>query len=142
MGWILRWGGLWMAFPSVSALCFCPCIFFRQEQFWVKKFEMGGCPHLSTDDHTCLLDVVSTSSLCWVFWLILFLLDAGNLSLSPWHLGLASSPPTPPPPLLYISIHSPYLLDFSPVQIVLPEDPAILLLGIYPKATPTYNKDM
>jgi hypothetical protein len=27
------------------------------------------------------------------------------------------------------------------LDIVLPEDPAIPLLGIYPKNTPTYNKD-
>jgi hypothetical protein len=27
------------------------------------------------------------------------------------------------------------------VDIVLPEDPAIPLLGIYPKDVPTYNKD-
>jgi len=28
------------------------------------------------------------------------------------------------------------------LNIVLPEDPAIPLLGIYPKVAPTYNKDM
>jgi hypothetical protein len=27
------------------------------------------------------------------------------------------------------------------LDIILPEDPAIPLLGIYPKGTPTYNKD-
>jgi hypothetical protein len=27
------------------------------------------------------------------------------------------------------------------LEIVLPEDPTIPLLGIYPKDTPTYNKD-
>ena len=27
------------------------------------------------------------------------------------------------------------------LEIALPEDPAILLLGIYPKDAPTYNKD-
>jgi hypothetical protein len=27
------------------------------------------------------------------------------------------------------------------LDIVLPEDPAILLLGIYPEVVPTYNKD-
>jgi hypothetical protein len=27
------------------------------------------------------------------------------------------------------------------LEIVLPEDPAIQLLGIYPKIAPTYNKD-
>ena len=33
MEWVLRWGSLWKAFPSVSAQFFCPCISFRQEQF-------------------------------------------------------------------------------------------------------------
>jgi hypothetical protein len=28
----------------------CPCISFRQEQFWVNIFEMGGWPHPSTGD--------------------------------------------------------------------------------------------
>jgi len=32
MGWIPRWGSLWMTFPSDSAPL-CPCISFRQEQF-------------------------------------------------------------------------------------------------------------
>jgi hypothetical protein len=33
----------------------CSCIFFRQEQFWVKFFEMGGCPHPSNGDCAYLL---------------------------------------------------------------------------------------
>jgi hypothetical protein len=41
----------------------CPCISFRQEQFWVNIFEMGGGPHPSTGDRACLLDMVSTGSL-------------------------------------------------------------------------------
>jgi hypothetical protein len=32
MGWIPRWGNLWIVIPSVSA-SLSPCIFFRQEQF-------------------------------------------------------------------------------------------------------------
>ena len=38
MGWIPKWGGLWMAFPSVSTSTSCPCISFRQELFWVNFF--------------------------------------------------------------------------------------------------------
>jgi hypothetical protein len=41
MAWMPRWGGLWIAFPSVSATMFCLGISFRQEKFWVKNVEMG-----------------------------------------------------------------------------------------------------
>jgi hypothetical protein len=48
---------------SFSLCCiFCPCIFFRQEQFWVKYFKMGGWPHPSTTGHVYLLDLVSLGS--------------------------------------------------------------------------------
>ena len=47
------------------SLCFtrCPFISFRQEQFWVKNFEMGGWPHPSTGGCDYLLEVVSTGSI-------------------------------------------------------------------------------
>jgi hypothetical protein len=63
LGWIPKWGGLWVAFLSVSAPYFCPCISFRQEQFWVKIFEMSGHPHASTRDHVYLLEVISSASI-------------------------------------------------------------------------------
>ena len=61
MGWISRWGCLWMAFPSVSAPYFCPCSSFRQEKFWVKDFDVGGWPDPSTRGHVYLLEVFSSS---------------------------------------------------------------------------------
>ena len=51
-----------MAFPSVSALFFVR-LSFGQEQFWVKNFEMAGCPHPSTGSHAYLLEMVSTGSI-------------------------------------------------------------------------------
>jgi hypothetical protein len=46
-----------------SLLHFCPCISFRQEQFWVKFFEVGEWPHPSTGGHAYLLEVVSSGSI-------------------------------------------------------------------------------
>ena len=76
----------------------CPCISFRQENFWVKMFDMGGWSNLSTGGSVYALDMVSTYSLSpllgisanvisVVFQLMSFLLSPGNLLLS-WHLGL------------------------------------------------------
>jgi hypothetical protein len=47
------------------SLCsiFCPCSSFGQEHFWVKIFEIDGCPHPLTRDHDYLLEVVSTGSI-------------------------------------------------------------------------------
>jgi len=46
---VCRWdgsqGGVVYRWPFLQSLLrFCPCISFRQEQFWVKIFEMGGWP--------------------------------------------------------------------------------------------------
>jgi hypothetical protein len=49
-----------LSFSLCSALC--PCISFRQEQFWVKILEMGGWPILQLGDHAQPLDMVSTGS--------------------------------------------------------------------------------
>jgi hypothetical protein len=51
MGWILRWGSLWMAFPSAMS--------FRQ--FYVKDFEMSWWPHPSSGGH--ILEAVSLGSI-------------------------------------------------------------------------------
>jgi len=61
MGWIPRWGSLWMAFPSLCSTC-CSCISFRQEELCVKIFKIGGWPHPSTRDCAYALCIVSTSS--------------------------------------------------------------------------------
>jgi hypothetical protein len=71
MGWIPRWDGLWIAFPSVSVPFVIPA--FRQKQFWVKIFEMGGWLHPSPGGHVYLLEVVSSGS---VFLLLGILANA------------------------------------------------------------------
>ena len=44
-------------------LHFCPYSSFGHKHFWVKNFEMGGWPHLSTEGCAYLLEVVSTGSI-------------------------------------------------------------------------------
>ena len=41
----------------------CPCISFKQDQFWVKIFEMVGWHHPSTEDNAYLLEVDSIGSI-------------------------------------------------------------------------------
>jgi hypothetical protein len=50
-------------FFSLCSIIFCPCISFRQEQFWVKISEMGRYPHPSTSCCVYLLEVVSIGSI-------------------------------------------------------------------------------
>jgi hypothetical protein len=63
MGWISRWGGLWDGLSFSLCSNFCPCVSFRQEQFWIKDFERGEWPHPSTGGHVYLLEVVFTVSI-------------------------------------------------------------------------------
>jgi hypothetical protein len=42
---------------------FCPCVLFRQEQFWVKNFEMGEWHHPSTGAMPTYLEVDSPGSI-------------------------------------------------------------------------------
>ena len=108
MGWSLD--GLSFSLCSI----FCFCIFFRQEQFWVKKFWDGWVasffnwgPCLSTEGR------LYKFCLCWVFQLMSSSLGQRCLS-NPWHLELSSSSHgSPPPTLLHISIHSPGSLESS-----------------------------
>jgi hypothetical protein len=66
MEWIPRWGGLWMAFPSVCSI-YSPYLSFGHEHFWVKNFEMLGWPHPSTGGHVYLQDVVSSGFISPLF---------------------------------------------------------------------------
>ena len=52
-----------MAFTSVFSPLLCPCLSSRQEQFWVKNFEMGEWSHPSTWGWAYVLEVVSTGFL-------------------------------------------------------------------------------
>jgi hypothetical protein len=56
MRWNPSWSGLWMSFPSVSSPYFCLCISFRQDQFWVKIFELGGWSYPLAEGHVYLLE--------------------------------------------------------------------------------------
>ena len=65
---VCRWDGAisrW-AFPSVCSTL-CPYISFRQEQFWVKIFEMGGWPNPSMRSHAYPLYKVTTGPLPSLF---------------------------------------------------------------------------
>jgi hypothetical protein len=55
---ISRFGSLCMTFSK-----FCPCLYFGQEYFWIKIFEMDGWPYPSIGDHAYLLNVASTDSI-------------------------------------------------------------------------------
>ena len=71
-----------MAFPSVSApFFFYPCFSFRQEQFWVKIFEMGGWPHPSTGDCTYLQEIVSTGSVSPLLAILADVIPVGSWEL-------------------------------------------------------------
>ena len=86
-----------LSFSICSTLC--SCISFRQEQFWVKNFEMGGWPHPSTECHVFSLDMSFQVlfPFCWVFQLMLSSLSPGNLLLL-WHLELSNGYPHLPIP--------------------------------------------
>jgi hypothetical protein len=65
---VYKWDGFLGRGLSLDGLSFslrftlCPCISFRQEQFWVKMFEMIRWPHLSKEGCSYPLNVVSTGS--------------------------------------------------------------------------------
>ena len=65
---IYRWeGSLGRAVsgrPLLQSLFhFCPCLSFRQEQFWINIFEMCEWPHPSTWGSAYLLKMFSTGSI-------------------------------------------------------------------------------
>ena len=75
--------GLVIGWPFLECLLhFCPWSSFTQEQFWVKKFE-GSLVAPSFYCELCLWrwSVQVPSPHCWAFWLRLFPLSPGNLSL-------------------------------------------------------------
>ena len=105
MGWIPRWGCLWITFPSVLSR-----ISFRQKQFWIKIFEMDEWPHPSTWGRAYPLDIISP--------LLGILVNV--ISLGSWEplAFLASGtflwlPLVHHPPLLHTSIQFPDPLYFT-----------------------------
>jgi hypothetical protein len=90
MGWIPRWGSLWMAFSPVSALLFAPTFPFDGSDSGLIFLRWVGGPilqHGATPIHW-IWSLQVLSPLCWIFWLMSSLLGSGNL-LGPWHLGLS-----------------------------------------------------
>jgi hypothetical protein len=67
-----------MAFPSVSAPLFCPCISFGQEKFWVKNFEMGRLLHPSTGANVYLLDIIFTGFLSPLLYILANVIPVGS----------------------------------------------------------------
>jgi len=94
MGWISRWGSLWMAFPADSAPLFVPEFPFdrRNSGLIFLRWVGGPIPQLSAVPNHWIRSPQVLSSLRWVFWLKSSLLSPGNF-LGPWHLGLSSGYP-------------------------------------------------
>jgi hypothetical protein len=95
--------GWTVSFSGCSILC--PCIFFKQEQFWFKIFEMGGWLLSSTRAvaNLWISSLQLLSPLCWIFQLISSLLGPGSLLLSR-HLGFFGGCPQFPIPHFYIPL--------------------------------------
>ena len=118
MGWIPRWGSLWMAFPSVSAPLFVPVFPLDRSNSGLKflRWVGGPIPQLGAMPNLWIWSLQVLSPLCWVFQLMSSLLGPGRLLLS-WHLGLSGCyPPVPHPPLLYISVQFPDPLYISSIS--------------------------
>jgi hypothetical protein len=73
-------GCIWDGSPGETVLewpfhrcsTLCPCISFREEQFWVKSFEMSMWPHPSTGGmpNLWIWSLQVLAPLCWVFQLM------------------------------------------------------------------------
>ena len=91
MGWIPRWGSLWMAISSVSDPFFVPAFPLERNHSGLKILRWVGGPFLqlwSLPMHW-IWSLQVQSPLCWVFQLMSSHLGPGELLLS-WHLGLSS----------------------------------------------------
>jgi hypothetical protein len=93
VGWIPRWGSLWMAFPPVSVLLFVPVFPLDRSnsglKFWRwvgSPIPQWGMPNLWIWSRQVL------PPLCGVFQLMSSLWGASRLLLS-WHLGLSGGYP-------------------------------------------------
>ena len=106
MGWIPRWGSLWMTFPSVSTLHFVLIFPLDRSNSGLKIWRCVGDPihqlRSLPNLWICSLQVLSLPTpFCSAFQLILSLLGPGSLLLS-WHLGLSGCYPQFPIPHCYI----------------------------------------
>ena len=97
---VYKWDGSLSGAQSLGGLFFslfstlCQCISFRQEQFWVNIFEMGGwsLSSIGAMPNLCIWSLQVLSPICWIIQLMSSPLSPGNLLLS-WHLGFSGGNP-------------------------------------------------
>jgi len=96
MGWIPRWGSLWMAFPTVTAPFFVPVFPLDRNDSELKMLRwVGGLtPQLKVMLIYWRWSLQLLSPICWVFQLMSSPLRPGNLLL-PGCLGISSGSPHP-----------------------------------------------
>ena len=94
MGRTPRWGSLWSAFPSVSALLFVPIFPLDRNNSGLKilRWVVGPIPQQGDVPNLWIWSLQVLSPLYWVFQLMSSLLGPGSLLLS-WHLGLLGGYP-------------------------------------------------
>jgi hypothetical protein len=94
MGWIPRWGSLWMTFPSISVPLFVPVFPLDRSNSGLKflRWVGGPIPQLEAMPIHWIWSLQVLSPLCWVFQLMSSSLGPGSLLLS-WHLGLSGGYP-------------------------------------------------
>jgi hypothetical protein len=104
LGWIPIWTSQWSTIPSGSAP-FCPCIFFRQEQFWVNRI-VHGLVNPTVHWDSCLTTVCSIYPLLGISKKIPHCVLGASLS-HPRSLELSKAPPNP------ITLVAAYFHSFS-----------------------------
>ena len=121
-------GGTVSGWPFLQSLLhFCPSISFRQEQFWVKNFEI---PQLQAIAIYWRWSLQVPSPYCWAFQLRSSPLSTGTL-LPPGSLILSRGSPHLPHPRSYIfpfillSLWSSLLFFFFPYLTLLPVSPPL-----------------
>ena len=116
-----------LSFSLYSTLC--PCISFRQEQFWVKNLKSvrGPITQLGAVPNLWIWSLQIPSPLCWIFQLMSSLLSPGSLLLS-WHLGLSVGYPQFPIPHCYTPLFNFLTLCTSPQSPPIP-DPSPFFLS-------------
>jgi hypothetical protein len=108
MGWIPRYGSLWIAF-SLCSNFFVPALPLDRNNSGLKILRWVDDPILKLG----AMPIYWRSSLqvlslfCWLLKLMSFLLGHGNLLL-PWYLGLSTAPPhsSPLQPITYFYLFS------------------------------------
>ena len=90
MGWIPRWGSLWMAFSSVSAPHFVLAFPLDRSSSGLKiwRWVSDPIPQPGAFPKLWIWFLQVLFSICWAFQLISSQLSPGSLLLS-WHLGPA-----------------------------------------------------